>query len=382
MRNLKETLKVLLNIILPLLLLTQISCTSLKSLKVISPKASKGSVLKRSWVRRLAPAKSLRTNEIAQNFSPLLKSNGNVVQASSYGGLFEVTKRGRKVWSHDVEDGISGSGSIHKNFVFFGGQDRKLYGFNANSEEVIWSTALDSEVSSISDFRNGKIYVLTSQGGLYAIKAADGVIDWKISYPPRKSLKIYGGAKPVLVGERVIAGFPNGVVASFSQSSGKIGWETKLEGSQKYEDVDFLSHSSDGYLVAGVFDVAVFRLNLKTGQILWQAYEQPVSEPAIYNGNLYFSSAKGELISLGLSTGNLISKEKVFKGLGGKPLFIQGGMVVTDSKGPVRFFSSKGDVLSDYDLASGTSSDLTLSRSKNKFFLFSDKGYLYSFGLR
>ncbi len=354
------------------------SCVSLDAFK---PSEKVENKIKRSWVRRLVPDESLLTNEIAQNFAPVLTSNGNVVQGSTCGELYELNPYGRIVWSYKVSEGISGQGSVYENFVFFGGLDKKLYALDSKDRELLWSIELDSGVSSISDFKGGRIFVLTSLGGLYAVDASSGAIQWKVSYPSKKSLKIYGGAKPLIIGGLVVAGFPNGVVASLSQNTGKVFWEKSLEGSQKYEDVDFLSYTEGGYLIAGVFDVAVYRLDVKTGQVLWQAYEEPVSAPAIRNGNLYFSSAKKELISLGLSTGNLVYRAKLFDGVGGKPLFYKNGYVVTDSKGPVRYVSLDGEVIDDYDLVSGTSSDLTLNKSLNKFFLFSDKGYLYSLGV-
>lgn len=339
--------------------------------------------IKRSWVRRLSSKKSLLTNEIAQNFKPLLRSNGNIVQATSFAGIFEINRFGQKKWSHKVEFGVSGAGSTYRNFVFFGSLDKKIHAYDMKTKSLLWSTELEGAVSAISDFSNGKIFVLTDNGSLYAIKAAEGAIDWTVSNPPRKLLKIYGGAKPVIFGSQIIAGFPNGKVLSLSQSNGKARWTNQLQGSQKHEDIDFLSLSGTDVLIAGVFDEALYRLDLKTGGILWQAFEKPVSETTTYEDSIYFSGAEGDLISLKLSSGNLVSKENIFSGLGGKPLFLKGKIVVSDSKGPLRVVDrDTGAILTSYGLISPVSSGMTLDKSKAKFFLMSDKGYLYSFGLQ
>ncbi|MGH1468957.1 MAG: PQQ-binding-like beta-propeller repeat protein [Bdellovibrionales bacterium] len=339
--------------------------------------------LKRSWVRRLSTKKSLRTNEIAQNFNPLVRENGNIIQASSFGGIYELNEYGHKKWSHEAKSPVSGAGSMYKNFVFFGTQDKYLHAYDISGKAILWSTLLEGAVSSISEFENGKIFVLTDLGSLYSIKAAEGIVDWKVSYASRKALKIYGGAMSVLYKDQVIAAFPNGVVASLSQSTGKSKWKSRLEGSQKYEDVDFLSFSNSGFLVAGVFDEALYRLNLENGRVIWQAFEKPVSPLTMFGDDVYFSTANGELVSLGMASGNLKFRRKLFEGLGGKPLFYKDKIAVADSKGPIRILKKDGSaIVSTYDLVSASSAAMALSKDENKFYVLSDKGYFYSFGLR
>lgn len=358
------------------------ACSSIsKEVKISVDK--RGPHIKRSWVRRLSPSKSLRTNEIAQNFNPLVRENGNIIQASSFGGIYELNEYGHKKWSYNSKTPVSGAGALYKNFVFFGTQDKKLHAYDISEKSILWSTPLEGAVSAISNFENGKIFVLTDMGSLYSIKAAEGIVDWKIGFASRKTLRIYGGAKPILYKDQVIASFPNGVVASLNQSTGKSKWNSRLEGSQKYEDVDFLSFSNQGFLVAGVFDEALYRLDLENGRIIWQAFEKPVSPMTILEDQIYFSTANGELVSLGLAAGNLKFRSKVFEGLGGKPLFFKEKIVVSDSKGPIRVIDKEGSkVLSSYDLVSASSAAMALSVDKNKFYVLSDKGYFYSFGLR
>ncbi len=334
-------------------------------------------------MRRLAPKETLRTNEIAQNFNPIVLNNGNIVQATSFGGVFELNKHGLKKWSHDVEFGVSGSGSTYNKFLFFGSGDKFLHAYDMSAGSILWSTLLEGAVSSVSKFSNGKIFVLTDNGDFYAVKASDGIVEWKVSHGQQKLLKIYGGPRPIVFGGQVIAAFPDGTVASLDQSSGKAKWKIKLQGAQKHDDVDFLQLTKHGFLIAGVFDEALYRLELASGKILWQAFEKPVSEATVKGKNIYFSGAEGDLISLRVSSGNLNSKRRVFTGLGGKPLFLKDKMVVSDSKGPLRLISERtGDVLASYDLISPSTAAMASNRGESKFFMMSDKGYLYSFGIK
>jgi outer membrane protein assembly factor BamB len=340
--------------------------------------------IKRSWVRRLAPAKELRSNEIAQNFSPIVLSDGHVIQASSFGSIFEVSPHGRKVWSSDLNLGaVVGEGSVYKRFVFFGTEDKKIHAFDRKNKKVIWSVKLRSGVSAISNFKDGRIFVLTDQGQFYALKAASGETVWKKSFLSRKALKIYGGVKPALFKDQVLCAFPNGVVASFDQATGSSKWSLSLPGSQKYQDADFMLLTDNADLYVGTYDEALYKINVFKGNVIWQAFERPVSGPALHLGKIYFAAADGDLVVLRSDSGKLVSKTKLFKGVGGKPLFLKNSFVVSDSKGPLKVFESRTlNLITTYDLISPTSADLAVNKSKSKFFVLSDKGYLYSFGLK
>ncbi len=366
--------------ILILILLILNGCSSLNW---DSSFENSGYKIKRSWVRRLAPKESIKTNEISQNFNSLVKDNGNIIQATSFGGIFELNKYGQKKWSYFPKHPVSGAGSLYKNLIFFGTEDKYVHVYDIHSKSILWSTLIDGVVSAISDFKNGRIFVLTGVGSVYSLKVAQKVVDWKVTHAPRKALKIFGGAKPLLYKDQVLVAFPNGVVASLNQATGIATWESQLEGAPKHEDVDFLLLSEKRFLIAGVFDEALYRLDLKNGKILWQAYEKPISPLTAFKGKVYFSNAHGELVCLGLSSGNLILRKKIFEGLGGKPIFLENKIIISDSKGPIKFIEKEtGAILASYDLISSVSSGFALNKTKDKFYVLSDKGYFYSFGIK
>jgi len=340
--------------------------------------------IQRSWVRRMVPESKLTSNEISQEASPLVLDSGNILQGTNFGGLSELTFYGKKVWS--LTQGfefISGSPSVFKNFVFFGTSDKKLHAFDRNEKKIIWSIGLQTAVSAISEFKNGFIFILTTKGQIYSINAADGSVNWTKYVPSRKELTIYGGPKPIVYGSSVFAAFPNGSVVSFDLKNGKTNWSLNLPGAQKFEDADFMMLAPNEALYVGVYDEALYRVDPLNGSIKWQAFEKPVSAVSLYLNKLYFSSKEGDLVILQADSGNLISKTKLFKGIGGRPLFLKDKMVVADSKGPIRAYQLNPlKELASYDLISPVSADMSSNASGSKFYLISDHGYLYSLGLR
>jgi len=340
--------------------------------------------IKRSWVRRLIPKSELTTNELSQASSPLVLPNGNIIQGTNFGGISELTFYGRKVWSlEDQITKLSGSQSVYKNYLFFGTEDRKIHAFDRAEQKIIWSTDLQTAVSAISDFKNGAIFTLTSKGQIYALNAADGTVKWTKYIPSRKDLSIYGGPKPVIFNDQVLAAFPNGSVVSFNRESGKTKWSIDLPGSQKFEDADFVKLTAEGDFYVGVYDEALYKINPSTGSLLWQAFEKPVGEPEIHLGKIYFASKDGDLVILQANSGQLVSKSKLFKGIGGKPLFMNDYMIISDSQGPISAFDPTSLRLVDtYDLISPVSTNIVSNKDGSKFYFISDKGYLYSLGLR
>lgn len=338
-----------------------------------------GNLIKRSWVRRLASSPSLMENEQSQNFSPLILENGNILQGSTFGKVFEISPYGRILWSYDSGTSITTNGSVFQNFIFFGGQNKKVYAYNRESNEVLWSITLEDSPAAISDFNNGSIFVSTAKGNLYAIEASDGSIEWKVSQPSAKLLSVYGSAKPLLFNNNVIASFPDGSVAAYSMKNGKKQWSVKLSGSQKYNDADFLILTDDSMLFAGTFNEALYRINPDNGQILWQAFEKPVQEPSSYGGKLFFPSAGGRLLVLNAASGKLIKKEKKFIGLG-SPILVNAEVLISvDSKGPIYLMDKTTKVVDRYELISSVSAKPVFSKNKRYFYVLSDKGYLYSF---
>jgi|GEM_PF-3143130 len=340
--------------------------------------------IKRSWVRRVAPKSELTSNEVSQASSPIVLEGGNIIQGTNFGGISEFTFYGRKVWSLEDEiANVSGDQSVYKNFLFFGTEDRKVYAFDRSEKKILWSVDLQSAVSTISNFKNGAISILTTRGQIYSLNAADGSVRWTKYLPGRKDLTIYGGPKPIAFKNQILAAFPNGSVVSFDSESGKSKWSLNLPGAQKFEDADFMLLTGNDDFFVGVYDEALYKINPSNGSILWQAFEKPVGDFEVHLGKIYFASKDGDLVILEASSGKLVSKKKFFRGIGGRPLFINEFMIVSDSKGPITAYDSKSFKLVDtYDLISPVSTNIVSNRKGTKFYFISDKGYLYSLGLR
>lgn len=335
--------------------------------------------LKRSWTRRLITTEQAQKTSVFQTLQPTLLPKKKVLQGSSYGDLYLINRFGRKKLIYSAREGLSGSPSVRGDYAFIGLQNKSALAINYKSKEVLWKIQLESAPTALSDVKDGLIFIQTESGSLYSISAGDGAVNWKAQYRGSKDLNIYGDPKPILIGTDIVAGFESGHVVKLKQRTGQVVWERQLPGGRKYSDVQYLRLDQSGRsVIAGVFDEAVYRLDLTTGFVQWQAFDKPVSDFGFDKEHIYFSSASGEILKLKQTTGTMIKKSKVFRGVGGAPLILDESIIAIDSKGPV-YQIDKNSFENEplYEFFHNVSSRIAYDQSYDALYILTNKGYLF-----
>lgn len=372
--SMTHDLKKILALLLTVCLAVFFGCQSIN----VTP--SQSLKIKRGWTRKLLDKDSNTKTSVAQNASPVFYDS-SIIAGSSFGGLHSIDKFGRKKLLLKLPEGVSALSETYSDFIFIGSQLRRALGYNLASNEILWSTDLDSAPESFSQLDNGQIFTQTESGTLYALNASDGAINWKSSsYGSLKSLSIKGSPQPIVHNDFVISSFPSGDIVKFNKKNGQIVWQLKLSDGTNYSDVQYLHLlKSDNSVFAGVFDEAVYKISLDKGQVLWQAFEKPVSAFAFDSGSFYFSSAGGELVKLKTSTGTQELKAKIFKGLGNRPSVIGNRIIAVDSKGPVYSISKKDfkDLVPLYEFLHQISAPPLMNAKNNSLYILSNKSYLF-----
>lgn len=336
--------------------------------------------LKRGWTRKLLNTDSNTKTSVTQNAAPVFYKS-SIIVGSSFGGLYRLDKLGRKKKILGVPDGVSALSETFSDFIFIGSQLKKVIAYNIEGDEILWSMDLDSAPDSFSVLDDGQIFTQTESGTLYALDTSNGAVNWKSSsFNSTKSLSIKGSPKPQVYDDFVVSAFPSGDIVKFNKKNGEIVWQQKLSEGINYSDVQYLHLlKSDNSVFAGVFDEAVYKISLKSGQVLWQAFEKPVGGFAFDQQSFYFPAADGELVKLKISTGTLELKEKVFKGLGGRPIILKNKLLVIDSKGPVVSISKTDftKTRSLYEFLYQISASPLINIKEEKIYFFSNKSYLF-----
>jgi len=168
------------------------------------------------------------------------------------------------------------------------------------------SRVLPLETSSAAiDAERGRIFVGSSSGGLYCLRASDGHVFWRHDFGSSVSSRpLYDPAKDV-----VYFGSDDGYVYCLLGRSGRILWKSDL----KAEVVNEPRLTQEALYVTAA-DGTVAALNNSTGQMIWSYRKNPPTgftsfgHPgvALVENKLATGFATGEVVVLDASDGAVI----------------------------------------------------------------------------
>lgn len=104
---------------------------------------------------------------------------------------------------------------LDRNWLYFGGTDRKAYGFDLNSGKISWSVKLPGVVTCLPLVFKDDLFLWTSHGALYCMDRTEGDILWWKSVASRLSLP------PLVVLDKVVASVSSPKLSTFDLKTGK-----------------------------------------------------------------------------------------------------------------------------------------------------------------
>lgn len=242
------------------------------------------------------------------NLAPV-ERDGRVYIAESQGRLaaYDATT-GKLVWERIAESTLSSGLAVGGGVVFVGTEDGEVFALDSVTGSEKWRTALSSEVLAAPQLAAGKVIVGLNDGRVIALDAATGHRIW-ISANTVPALSLRGNGHPIVIGERVIAGFANGHLAAFNLHNGKRLWETTVAVSrgrseiERLVDIDATPIVVDGVIYSVTYQGQVAAVTLENGQILWARDASSATDIAVDEQHVYFSDSNGELWALDRKSG-------------------------------------------------------------------------------
>ncbi|MDX1595064.1 MAG: PQQ-binding-like beta-propeller repeat protein, partial [Gammaproteobacteria bacterium] len=130
---------------------------------------------------------------------------------------------GRELWRSETGLPLSGGPGIGAGRVVVGSADAHLVALDAADGSELWRTRVSSEVLAAPAVTATVAAVQTADGRLVAHDADSGLRLWyyDTSVP---ALSLRGTSPPLVVEDRVIAGFANGKLAAFALRDGRQFW--------------------------------------------------------------------------------------------------------------------------------------------------------------
>ncbi|HXO16991.1 MAG TPA: PQQ-binding-like beta-propeller repeat protein [Candidatus Dormibacteraeota bacterium] len=188
---------------------------------------------------------------------------------------------------------------------------------------VAWRFQTKGRIFSSPTFRDGVVYVGSTDHRLYAVRASDGTQKWAFA------TKGAVNSTPAVSDETVFFSSSDGRVYAVDESSGAKRWEFRTQGERRFSapgihglqpstevmpdpfDV-FLSSPAvwNGTVYVGSGDRNVYALDARSGALRWKFATGNVvhASPAVHDGVVYIGSWDRYLYALNARTGALVWK--------------------------------------------------------------------------
>lgn len=198
------------------------------------------------------------------------------VCAAAYDGevaCFEPVS-GKQRWQVELDQTLSAGPALGEGLVVVGTDTAKLIALNASTGKIVWQTNVTGEVLSTPAVGAGIVAVRTGDGRLLGLDAVTGARLWSHDQN-LPTLTQRGTSSPVIVGDRVIAGFDNGRLVSLEAANGRPQWRQAIAmvtGRNEIErmvDVDATPTVVGDSVYAVAFNGRLASLDLAKGRALW-----------------------------------------------------------------------------------------------------------------
>lgn len=240
---------------------------------------------------------------------------GKVFAADSKGhvGAYDAAT-GRPVWEIDTETPISGGPGSGDGLVLVGTRNAEVLALDEEKGKLLWRSFVSSEVLSPPRAGNGVVVARTIDGKLFGLdeKKGDRIWTYDSAVP---ALTLRGTSAPLIVEDKVVAGFADGKLAAITLNEGKLLWQASIAEPRGRTELERLVDISgeptlaDGILYVASFQGHVAAVEINSGQVLW---EHDVSSHAgleVDTRRVYVSNDQSDVLALARRDGEALWKQ-------------------------------------------------------------------------
>lgn len=223
-----------------------------------------------------------------------------VVATTSVGDILAVDAiTGDELWRVSTNgEPFSAPPTIVDGTVYAAAPDGAVYALRLDSGGEIWRAMLDDVFHSAPSVGTDRVYVNSATGTLWALNRATGRQAWSLERRSPSALSIAGGGSPLVAGDVVYAGFPDGSLAAVGRD-GRAAWIADLAaGEERLRDVDTTPILANGFVYAGSFAGGMHRLDARNGDVIWRSDVRGPTSPVAVGETLVTSTADGRVVWL------------------------------------------------------------------------------------
>ena len=308
-----------------------------------------------------------------------VSAGGIIYTLDSRAMVTAVSTDGAVVWSRDLTpagsrnpDAASGGGlTIAEGRLYVSSAFGWLYALDLRSGAVVWSKQFDAGMTAPATVAGNRLYVVSADSMAWALDSATGKTDWQLPGAPAPSSMV-GGAAPAIAGDLVLLPTPGGELIAARRDNGQIVWRTVVAGTRvgmAYASVTDVT--GDPVVQGDVVYVGnqagrVVALDRTDGTQLWATQEAAYGPVWPVGGSVFLMSDRNRLVRLDANDGKVIwsqplplftetrerRRAQIYPHYG--PLLAGGRLIVGSGDGALRSFDPvSGAVTGEVPLRSG-----------------------------
>ena len=278
--------------------------------------------------------------------------------ANAQGEVGAMDLQGQLKWLTTLDRKLSAGPAVKGDLLVVGSREAELIAINTKDGSERWRSRVSSEV--VAKPRVGEKYVLvqTIDGRLTALDAANGARVWVQAFDV-PALSLRGNTQPLVIGQRVYAGFADGMLRAFELASGKLIWQSAISIAsgrtdiQRMVDIDGLFAQEPGVIYVAAYQGRISAVAEDDGRVIWNRDLSSYSGVILQDKQLYVTDADGQVWALDKNTGGTLWRQDVLKGRGvSTPVIMGATLVVSDLAGDVHWLSVEdGDIIARANVA-------------------------------
>ena len=282
----------------------------------------------------------------------------------------KVQNNNQTLWNYTTGSSIGfSSPAVADGKVYIGSWDGKVYALNAFNGSLIWNYTTGNIVESSPAVADGRVFIGSWDNKIYALNASSGALLW--NYTTGNPI---GYSSPAVADGKVFIGSYDNKVYALNASTGAKIWNYTT-----IDNVDSSPAVADGKVFIGSYDGKVYALNASNGFLIWNytTGDAVYSSPVVADGKVFIGSYDNKVYALNASSGSHIWNYTTADDVDSSPAFFDGRVYVGSRDNKVYALNaSSGALLWSYTTGSGVFSSAVVA--DGKVFIGSYDGKVYA----
>ncbi|GAB4389299.1 PQQ-like beta-propeller repeat protein [Albidovulum sp.] len=249
--------------------------------------------------------------------SPVV-AGGRVFTMDSVARVSAIDNAGKLLWQRDLTPAAdrrgdaSGGGLAYgegRLFVTTGYGD--LVALDPATGAVIWTQDFEAGAGGAPVVSGGRVYAVARDASAWAMRAADGKVEWVIPGTPSNE-GVMGAAAPAADDRQVVFPFPSGQVIAVAREGGTGLWANYVAGQRRGRAQGTISDLTGDPVIAGNTVYAatsagrMVAIDADTGRPRWFAAEGATGPVVVAGGAVFLVNDEDQMLRLDAATGQQV----------------------------------------------------------------------------